>query len=245
MVALRDRSQSDRALIIIATFTTLVILVFVGIRIGMEPDWGGVISLAITLALFFFFNIDGTIRNGVERPSQGIYHEKFTVKAILLLLGLVVIWLSFRSMMLLLKNLLFEEGYLYSVIEIFSIISFILSANLCFTLANVVQKSIDQDQKPEAGNSPKEKDKEQGKRADSKETNFVGNLIEVATQVVIIGFIALLPRYNDTNLQATTGFIGYLALTGFFLAAIFVCMTIRKRYCRQETAQSSTGDLSA
>lgn len=213
-----DRWYIIRCLIVLSLISILLVLgylvYFLEYFLDVNLDWGGVFSLIATIILLFIVGLDQEIRKLIVDKT---YDSFWTV--ILLItasVGSIGVWLTIRVILLNLKILLFQESYRYRPSAIFSIISFILAANLCFTLLRAFKKIA------------------------TAEIGIARELVRVAIQVVIISFIALLPRYNITELLMIIGGFGnFLVLLVTLIGVLTVLVFLYKSLSESETLGSA------
>ncbi len=146
----------------------------------------------IAILYFWKFELRDKIAKRMERgPTSTLNNVAF------LCAGVIALWLAIRKSGLTVYNGLFTEGYGYHTRDVFDIIAYILTANLCFTLMTTFSKL--------------------------KETR---HLVYVGIRAAIIGFLTFLPRYGDHNLIAafgggTLGIQGYMfVLSGILISLI-------------------------
>jgi hypothetical protein len=179
-------------------------------------DYGGVASLVITLSIALLF---GTLK---EIHSE-LENAKALSRVVILALGgigLVALWLTVRIVAInMIWRYLLTENYDFSISEIFLMISFILTTKLCFTLLEAIREM-----------SEKPKDKP-----------MVQQLIEVATQAVIIGFITFVPRYADPEILGKIGGMeGYGLVLTLMIVSILALVLARGRIIKQRKEVDKT-----
>jgi hypothetical protein len=162
--------------------------------IPIDIDWGGVSSLFMLILIIVFFRLDQEILNKLK-PD---YHDNFwnIIIIFFVLAGFISLWYALRTFGLFVKNSLIIQPatfdpFVYTTSQIFVILGFILTTNLCFTLARTFKK---------IGAKPKEKKDIEPLKKDS-----VPYLSEAIIQAVIIGLITFVPRYSDEFLLDSIG----------------------------------------
>jgi hypothetical protein len=166
--------------------------------IHLSLDYGGVSSLLATLVIVLFFRIDSEMRDTYKLAIVGKDKQKENSMGIVVLaLGiaaLIGIWLAIRTIGVFVNRYVGEQDYTYLTSDVFSIIGFILLANLCFTLQRTLVSARQQ---------------------------RIQGLITAPIQAIIIGLITILPRYNDAGFLSTIGEMnGYVALVAVLVAAL-------------------------
>lgn len=166
-------------------------------------DWGGFLSIIATIIVVLYFGVLEKIFDNLKKLKSEDRHSLALVILTLSSTGLLGIWLAIRKIGLNVRILLSQEGYDFSVNLVFAVITFSLSANVCFTLSTALLK----------------KDGEE----------VTKGLISVLIQVVAIAFIALLPRYADVFLvENIGGFSNLIVLLIFMVVSLTTLLFVRK-----------------
>jgi hypothetical protein len=175
---------------------------------SLKLDVGSISALFATFAVIFLFGIDKEIRStcGITIVRKGSNRNTFEsslgiVTLILAIAALIAMWLVIRTIGLTIQKYIVEAtpiGNGYFASDIFYVLSFILTANLCFTLYRTLASS-------------KDGDGEKG----------ILNWIVVPIQALIIGLVVILPRYNDKVLTDVIGGInGYVTVVAVFIGSL-------------------------
>lgn len=198
-------------------------------------DWGGIGSLLITLGFVLIFRI--------YEEAREIYKKKYEdnlwriVILALLLTGLVGIWQTIRAIcyyfVLYVKNVSF-----YYPSDIFGMLAFVLTANVCFTLYRVFDKMARAEKDVELG---LDKMEEKVSTSEShKEKDVELGLIGVLLQAIIIGLITLLPRlYDETFLKNLGGPVGYVSVFLVLVFAVVLLIVLRTRVKERTSEHNS------
>ena len=233
------KSMNKTRRFLIITFSIVAILTFalyLVFRTKNDPpqfrslkfwDWGSITSLMITFAIVLWLKVDEEARNKLNKT----YEDNLWRVGILILasIGLIGIWLAIRSMGLLFVKYLVEETSEYLQGDIFTLISFILTANLCFTLLRTFA-TIGEKEKNEGGRAQKPKDKKT-----NNEKEVTPKLIDVAMQVLIIGLITFIPRYYDQGLLSIIGSsYAYVTILLAMIIALAIVAYVRWRLSPQK-----------
>ena len=110
------------------------------------------------------------------------------------------------------RYILIENGekaknWTYAERDIFQMVSYVLTANLCFTLMRALALT--------AGNG--------------QTSGVIRGLIDVAIQAVIIGFLTLLPRYKDSDFLKNVGNSrGYVSIVISMVVSIVALVLVRQ-----------------
>ena len=107
----------------------------------MVLDWGGFSSIIATIIVVLCFGVLEKLFDHLKKLKSEGYPSLALVILTLSSTGLLGIWLAIRMIGLNVRNLLLLEGYNYSVNIVFVVITYILSANLCFTLSRTLERA--------------------------------------------------------------------------------------------------------
>ncbi len=183
-------------------------------------DFGSVSSLFVTFVIVLLFGMDteiwcssrlaivGKSDSEVRKSSLGI------VILALGIVGIIGIWLTVRTIGLFVHRYIIEvmvnskpTFYPYFISDIFTMIGFILIANLCFTLLRTLR---------DVGNNANI-----GEKGDPMV--LVQDLITTPIQAIIIGLVTIIPRYGDDLFLASVGGMnGYVTVVGVSLVSLVV-----------------------
>jgi hypothetical protein len=170
--------------------------------IHLSLDYAGVSSLFATLVVVLYFRIDSEMRDNYEDAIGKNNHKEKSTGIVILALGiaaLIGIWLAIRTIGLFIDRYVEVQNYVYLSSNVFTIVGFILLANLCFTLQRTLVNT----------------------RQQSNDIKRIRGLITAPIQAIIIGLITILPRYNDPTLLNYIGeTYGYVALVAVLIAAL-------------------------
>lgn len=156
------------ALFFVAEFTTNI----------QNIDWGGFQSFLGFIAIILFFRIDDYVKTEYKKIKD---IDNFTGFIILffVIVGFFGLWFALRYFGLILKNSLIplDSSFNYSPSEIFIMLGYVLTANLCFNLVKTFS------------------DPDLVKKSGFKKT--APKLLETLIQAIMIGLITFIPRYAD------------------------------------------------
>jgi hypothetical protein len=175
---------------------------------SLKLDVGSISALFATFAVVFLFGIDKEIRSKCKITivrkgnNRNIFENSLGIVALILaIVAVIAIWLVIRTIGLTIQKYTTEatpSGYGYLTSDIFYVLSFILTANLCFTLFRTLGNINDGD----------------GEKG-------ILDWITVPIQALIIGLVVILPRYNDPVLtDAIGGINGYVAVVAVFIGSL-------------------------
>lgn len=181
-------------------------------------DWGGIFSLAATIVAI------GVISDGF-RSILKIFDDiadplQIAIVLVLILVGSTSLWLTVRviGLYVIRRYILMESGekakkWIYMERDIFQMVSYVLTANLCFTLMRAL--ALTAGSKQSAGGE--------------QTSGVIAGLINVAIQAVIIGFLTLLPRYKDFQfLNKVGGPRGYVSIVISMIVSIVALVLVRE-----------------
>jgi len=179
-------------------------------------DFGSLTALLATVIIVLVFGIDREIISSARAKKDNDYVNGNSMGLIALGLGisgLVAIWLAIRTAGVLLLKYLIESNYVFMTSDVFTIISFILIANLCFTLQTTFSEI-------------------RGQKGKNENADFetISGLLKATITAVIIGLITVLPRYSDfTLLQEVNGINGYLIVVAVLISSLVVLYILWER----------------
>jgi hypothetical protein len=180
-------------------------------------DLGGVVSFIATIIFILIIEWRFKIHKAIVDRLKG---TKPLATLTILVLGLVwffSLWLTIRVIGLYAVRFILEDAYVYQTGDIFTMLAFVLTANLCFTLLSAFTMAGSKD----FSNSEKKVIKKNRTNPSNQKDRTMVELIEVAIQAVIIGFITFLPRYNDNSLLEKIG-----GINSYFLVLIIMIIAI-------------------
>ena len=174
-------------------------------------DFGSLSSFFATIVIVLLFGIDRDIRKAcnlaiVGKSSESDFKSLWGVVILAVgIVGLIAIWLAIRTGGLSAYRYVIESNYVFTIDDIFGIVSYILIANLCFTLVSTLSKT----------------------RGSSSDLESLRGLITVPIQAIIISLIIVIPRYDDSYFinNVVKGITGYVAIIAVLSASLVVlCM---------------------
>lgn len=178
---------------------------------GIIFDLGGILSLVATFVIFALilwkFKIYNKISTTIDELKNTYPLRVFPV-LILLLIAFVSLWLTLRVIgVFVIKRYILEVNYMYKQEDIFLMLTYLLTANLCLTLLRAL--------------TPKDKGKTQD------ESEATKGLISVAIQAVIIGLITFVSRHNLFTKDFSDS-ASFMLIILSMLASIVVLIFARK-----------------
>lgn len=173
-------------------------------------DLGGVLSFVATVLIAILivwkFKIHKDFSKTLKELKKNYPLRIFPV-LLLLLMAFISLWLTVRVIgVYVIKRYILTVNYVYKQEDVFSMVTYLLTANLCFTLLRAL--------------APK------GKTKDGHKT--LEGLIDVAIQAVIIGFITFIPRYS-LLLKEEGGAMSFMLVVLSMIVSIAV-LILGRRY---------------
>jgi hypothetical protein len=151
------------------------------------PNYGGVLSFLITLGIVFWFRFPEHIKDLLGKAKSSSWGLIFLILGFG---GLIGIWFAVRTIGFYAFKFLREELQVYSPSIVFSVLSYILTANLIFTLLRAFEelgcKKTNEDTPTSSENTPNQ--------------DPIRSLLGVLIQGLIILIISVVPRYSDPEL---------------------------------------------
>lgn len=180
-------------------------------------DLGGIISLIATVAIILYFRLYGHIKKSISDLKESRPFLSVIVFA-LAGIGLTGLWLTIRLIALFFVRYISVVkvndtfvGYYYQPTDIFLMLSYILTANLCFTLLETF--AILGEHKKKNGDKSLE----------------IRELVNVAIQAVIIAFITFIPSYRDSSFSVYELTIRYVVIGLTMIISLTVLLFARNR----------------
>lgn len=172
-------------------------------------DLGGLISfvatLIITIIIVLKYEIHKDFFETIETLKKS---NSFRILPIflLLLVTFISLWLTVRAIGAYVRRYIFTVNYTYLQRDIFTMMAYLLTTNLCLTLLRALTIK---------GNT---------------QNGYVAmkGLIDVAIQAVVIGFITFIPRYSGSFLADIGGSSGYLLIALSMMLSIGVLLIARQ-----------------
>lgn len=174
-------------------------------------DLGGLLSLGVTIVMIYISALKFKVHEDFFDKLKKIHGLRILPTTILLLIGGIALWLAVRTIgFFVIKQYIFKVNYSIKPSDIFTMIAYVLTANLCFTLLEAL--TLESDSKNE----------------------MIKGLIEVSLQATIIGFLTILPRYSDLTLLAAIGdSSNYVLIVITMLVSIVGLIFVRQRLIKE------------
>lgn len=218
--------------LLIAIFLFLAFLELL-VYFGKAPSWiitilmwngnaGGFASLFASVAIALLLHVPEDVSGLIRNQSDGLWGMVILVFGVI---GFYAIWLSVRALGLYFRNYVLEPSkeirYLPS--DVFSLIGFVLAANLAFTIMR--QLSTVGEKKPDG--------------ITSRNGKLIKELVSTLVQALVISALVLAPRYNESSLITELGGSVYyfIALLLSLVVAIVLLLFARARYLSEESAR--------
>lgn len=187
-------------------FSSELLTGLIGFRyMQLSFDFGGFFAFLIALIIIFAFNLPANL---YDRLKQNKAKFKSSIYFLIIGAGVIGIWLSVRIILLYIFRYFFVEGFQYEATDVLSILSYILVANLPFTLFKALTMGEGEEQQ--------------------NDVTILKGLMGVLIQASVIGLLAFMPTYNNANLFLLVGgYIGYIAIILTFIVSIVILVVAR------------------
>lgn len=193
-------------------------------------DWGAVASISALFVLISVLKLDKKVTSIYEKFKNYEGNVKYLIILLFLIVGFIGLWFAIRSFGTIVKNLLILQteiirdenevakevlvGKDYTTSQIFLMLGYILTANLCFNLAKTFESLVQ----------------------NSSFEESAPRLLEALIQATIIGLIIFIPRYSDSALldqlsgnNRVFGSILYVVILITLIAVLLLLIWFRKR----------------
>ncbi len=251
--------ESPLRIICFLVFIAIAISVFVAwqFKILTEEtfDLGGIASLLVLIGLIFLLRLDNEVKETLDRQYNSISYRM--VILLFLIAGIIALWFSIRTFGLVIEHSLIipsntftspsnttelvpsstpeltaNISFSYTASNIFSMLGFLLAANLCFSLGKTF-RDID----GANGKTKNPSTRDANKPDDSANIHDpVPKLLGAVIQTIIIGLITFTPRLLDSTLldllgnnNSSIGAIIYAIILVILISSLISLIRFRNR----------------
>jgi len=175
-------------------------------------DWGALWTLGLTGLILLVCKFDKWVYERLKTCAR----ERRLIILILVAIGLIGIWLTVRATTLYLRQNLLVEGFSYLSSDIFQILSFLVTANLSFTLVRALWIN------------------DKGTKSTEEESdNAIEGLADVIIQAIMVSLITLVPSYGNSEfLQRIGGPSNFVFILMAMTFAVLILVFVRQRLIR-------------
>lgn len=186
--------------------------------ISLYATIGVILAVVILIIVTKRSKVLGDIRQTLKKT------DSLKIFPIVILLGVagIALWITIRHIgLFVIRRYIEQVNYNYRPEDIFDMVAFLLTANLCFTLIRAL--AIEET-----------KDQSQVQSEDDASKRTIRGLIDVAIQAILIGFITFIPR-SRTAYESTRTTINYVLIVIIMAVSIIVLVLARQRLTSSKT----------
>lgn len=195
-----------------------------------KSDLGGVITAILTIILLIYFRIPKFFEEKIFGEEK---KPRLRICSIIGIIGIIGVWIAIRYVGVFLLNMIKVEGYSFTSSNVFSLLGAVVAANIPFTLLKALTLHRNVDENEDEGENEAEHGSHPNVNHD-KTSQIVIGLFDTMLQVILIGFITLLPGYNQLDLlNKLDGYQGYIAVLLSLLFGLFILIVARGQYISQ------------